>query len=43
MEQHLDSIHGGKKSHKQSIYDYTSSDKGHLKQHIESVHEGKQP
>ena len=37
----INSISEGKKSHNCKICDYTTSQKGHLNQHIESVHEGK--
>ena len=39
----LDLIIEGTKSHKCLICDYTTSNKGHLKQHIDSIHKGKKP
>ena len=41
---HIISIHEGKKEqHKCSICDYTPSQKGYLKTHIRTVHEGIKP
>ena len=37
------SIQKGNNSHKCTICDYSSSQKGYLKQHIKSIHEGNKP
>ena len=40
MNEHIITIHEGKKPHKCLICDYSASQKAHLKSHIKWIHEG---
>ena len=41
MNTHTKLVHGGEKPFKCDICDYRSSQKGYLKSHVASIHEGK--